>query len=600
MQCARGWALAALVFLAAFAGPATSLVAAAPPTQVDSCTTINESGTYVLSGDITNGTSARCLEIQANDVVLDGQGHTVAAGEVAAVAVNASGPLANVTVQDVRVTGADEGIEVDNTVDARILDVFAEGNRVGVGLHETRTAQVQDITATRNELAGVQVRDGTETLVENVTTSENVLTESGDPAGIALIGTDDATIRDSDIADEYDGISLTDSDRTLVVGNSIQSSSNGIAVVDGSTGNELRENTLQRSRIILHVRDDATPIADNVIADNTLVRGAISGGSLAHNLTVRDNELEDGPGISVAGRNSTISGNQVRSPGGGGIDVGGTDTTVRSNRVTGADAAGIHVRAGGNGVQLSRNVLVENDGHGVAIGGINQPAVTDVLLRHTYVRDNGGQSFHATGDSTATAQNFTLATATVDFGARNAAFGPLSDPPAPPEGKYGVDQYLNTSETMSNAFLDLRFYYDEAETSEFEESTLRIYRHAGEWQGVESEVDAEENTVAGTLLTVGGAVGVMGGEPTPTPTVTATATETTGATPTATATESGPVINPTVRPGWTPTPSPTPSETPTPTETPTATATPTTQPGFGVLAALIALLSLVGAVIRRR
>lgn len=600
-------AFASLVLVALLLGiPVASATAAAPPTQVDSCRSIDEPGRYVLTGNVTNSSADRCLRIRANDVVLDGQGHTVEAGGAAAVAVNASGPLANVTVRDVRVTGADEGVEVDTAVDTRVIGVEAEGNGVGIGFHGTRTGVIRDSTLAANDAAGVRIRGGTATLVENVTTRGNTLASSGDPAGIALHDTTDATVRNSDIAEEYDGIALENADGTHVVGNAVRSSNSGVAVLDGSSGNVVRDNAFQRARVVLEVRDDAVEMADNVVAGNDMERSAVSGSALARNLTVRNNELDGGPGISVGGADSNVSGNVVRGAGGAGIDVGGADAVVHENRVTGADGAGIHVRPGGDGVRLEGNAVVENGGHGVALGAINRPEVTDVLLRNTYARGNGGHSFHAASDSRATALNFSVATATVDFGARSAAFEPLDDPPAPPEEMGGVDQYLRTVETSDDGHLDLRFHYDQAAVGDLEESTLRLYGHDGEWQKLESQVDAENDTVTGTIGAFG-VVGVLGrteaAAATPTATTTATATAAEGTPTEGTPTEDDEVINPTVRPGWTPSPSPTPTESPTPSPTPTPneTATPTTtsQPGFGVAGVLVALLALACAFVRR-
>lgn len=582
MNRAGGRALVSLLLVAALAGvPVASATATAPPTQVGSCTTIDEPGRYVLTGDITNSSGGRCLHVRASDVVLDGQGHTVNTGGAAAISVNASGPLANVTVRDVRVTGARVGVEVDNVVDARVVGVEAEQNGVGILLYGTRTAAVRDGTASANNVAGVGVRDGTGTLVENVTTRGNIRTSFGDPAGIALYGTTEATLRNNDIAEEYDGIALRDSDGIRVVGNTIRSSNSGVAVLAGATGNRLADNRLRNTRIVLQVRDDAVPMSDNVVAGNDVEEGSIVGGELARNLTVRDNDLASGSGISVTGADSRAARNVVRETAGTGIEVGGANATVRQNRVAGAGGAGIHVRAGGDGARLAANELVENEGHGVAVGTDDGPGVSDVVLRDTDVRDSGGQAFRAAGGSTATARNVTLLTATLDVRARNAAFEPLGDPPAPPEGTAGVGQYLRTAETGDEARLDVRFHYEADAVGDVEESTLRLYGHDGEWRKLESEVDPENDTVAGTLRTFG-AVGVLG-----------ETDATNGSTPTATPTEENDSsINPTVRPGWTPTPSPTPTATPTPTVSESATETTTTTlPGFGVVGALVALLA---------
>ncbi|KAB7519473.1 PGF-pre-PGF domain-containing protein [Halosegnis rubeus] len=93
--------------------------------------------------------------------------------------------------------------------------------------------------------------------------------------------------------------------------------------------------------------------------------------------------------------------------------------------------------------------------------------------------------------------------------------------------------------------------------------------------------------------------------PTATPTATATETDDGTATPTATATETDdgtatPTATDTPEPTTTPTETATPSATPAPTETAPATETSGSQPGFGVLAALVVVAGTLAAYRRRQ
>ena len=78
----RFWVSISLLVVVVLAGvlAGTTLVigsASAAPTEIDWCATITQPGEYVLTGDITNSNADTCIAIQASDVVLDGQGHTV-------------------------------------------------------------------------------------------------------------------------------------------------------------------------------------------------------------------------------------------------------------------------------------------------------------------------------------------------------------------------------------------------------------------------------------------------------------------------------------------------------------------------------------------
>jgi len=89
-------------------------VAESSPKEIDSCTTINESGTYVLSEDISmedleiiDPGVVACIHVTASDVVIDGQGHTILGDMVPESAINVSAGgarLSNVTVENLGIT----------------------------------------------------------------------------------------------------------------------------------------------------------------------------------------------------------------------------------------------------------------------------------------------------------------------------------------------------------------------------------------------------------------------------------------------------------------------------------------------------------------
>ena len=91
-----------VLFAAASVGVASAQSAGTTP--VDSCTTIDASGSYVLTENVTStisGADESCVEITASNVTLDGAGHTLAgSGAGHGVEVNGSGStVSNVTVE---------------------------------------------------------------------------------------------------------------------------------------------------------------------------------------------------------------------------------------------------------------------------------------------------------------------------------------------------------------------------------------------------------------------------------------------------------------------------------------------------------------------
>jgi len=50
---------------------------AAAPTPVNACTTIDSPGEYQLTADVANSGQNACIRVTSDDVMLDGNGHTL-------------------------------------------------------------------------------------------------------------------------------------------------------------------------------------------------------------------------------------------------------------------------------------------------------------------------------------------------------------------------------------------------------------------------------------------------------------------------------------------------------------------------------------------
>lgn len=125
----RGTAVKAVVALLAFAlagALAVGAVGAAPSPDangtITNCTVVDEPGQYELAGDVQSDRNGTCIEIRADGVVLDGEGAAIEGpgasangsegSSAAGVHVNgsASESYENVTVEDVAISGFDDGV----------------------------------------------------------------------------------------------------------------------------------------------------------------------------------------------------------------------------------------------------------------------------------------------------------------------------------------------------------------------------------------------------------------------------------------------------------------------------------------------------------
>jgi parallel beta-helix repeat protein len=181
MTCRHARTLAvALAVLALVAGGGVAMLGAATPgsataqTTVDSCTTIDEPGTYVLTGDVDNGgntaISQACFEITADDVTFDGNGHTIdGRGEShtkGVAVVNAE----NVTVTNFEVTDWHEGVLVENG-SATVQNVNASSNAYGIRLVNANASEVANNTV-ENNLIGIYA-DGADVTLDGNDLSDN-------------------------------------------------------------------------------------------------------------------------------------------------------------------------------------------------------------------------------------------------------------------------------------------------------------------------------------------------------------------------------------------------------------------------------------------
>lgn len=211
------------------------------PTEIDECTTITEPGEYVLAEDVSPTTvdGYGCIDVRADDVVLDGRGYTIDGSaavddggrvRAAGIAVNPEGtfepdarPVENVTVRNVSVTGFATGIRYESVDGGRIAGVETADDGVGIAL-----------------LFGAR----------GITIEDSRLSESG--TGVDLFG-------DPDV---YGGPSSV-----TVAHNDVEDNEVGIRL-----GHEATDNAIERNRIV----DNGTGAVQGVFArDNVLRANAI-------------------------------------------------------------------------------------------------------------------------------------------------------------------------------------------------------------------------------------------------------------------------------------------------------------------------------------
>ncbi|GAB7019985.1 right-handed parallel beta-helix repeat-containing protein [Halostagnicola bangensis] len=219
-------------------------------TEVDSCTTITEPGNYQLSTDIEDASEDICIEIEANNVVLDGGGHTidgdVTEGEKSefvtaveedeetfptdpewqriGVSVGAEADLSSVAVRNVTVTDWFFGVNYESVTNGEVQGVTAENNGDGISAYNSSQVTFADSTASNGSTGFIF--DSWDDGVSEDNTIRNVDSQSNTFDGVAVWETTDLEVTES---------TISDNDVGLVLGIETDDSTVSNVEVDGNT-----------------------------------------------------------------------------------------------------------------------------------------------------------------------------------------------------------------------------------------------------------------------------------------------------------------------------------------------------------------------------
>jgi len=373
-----------------------------PPVQpIDACTNVTAAGHYALTGNVSG--SGACIDIETNDVIVDGMGHAIAGtgpGSGTGIRVGAGTAGHNVTIRNVTVRGWETGIDVRGIDDGRITDVEAVENGIGISVG----------TATVNE-------DPSDPRVmilppSNVTLRENTVARN-DGTGIALDRVTNATVAGNTVTDNNgSGVVFLASEGNAVANNTL--TANGDAGLD-ITGRTITPREDQTADRLGEPRPDPdsnnNTVRNNTVADNgggivlasapnstvtaNTVTGNDDGGLLvtadpvfgpSSNLTVADNTIatNNGSGIALFGPSSLpvfdneVTNNTARANNGSGIVLVGTDgNRVRDNRVVANNGSGVTLLSAPADNELANNTAARNDRFGVFLSNSVDTAVTN-------------------------------------------------------------------------------------------------------------------------------------------------------------------------------------------------------------------------------
>jgi len=339
----RAVVLAALMVLSVFAtGIAFTGTAAAE--DLDQCRTIDSSGTYNLTDNISvSQESGDCIEITSSNVTFNGNGNEIAdtssqpdenVDDNAAIRVNSGdgSELTNVTVRNVNVEQFNDGVRYDNVNNSTVTDVTAKFNAEGISVTDSSDVEISD-----NSLEG------------------NKVDNDIGGAGIGLVDSTESEVTGSTLGNDNLGIFVSGSENNTIADNEINETtgSDGIGFYSASQNNTIEDNTVTNAfdnGIILFDGSDNNAILGNDLANNTddgLNLNDASGNEIRNN-TIQDN---DRSGLTL---NEDDFGDENQAPESG-SDDGSNNNLITDNNITGNSRAGIGL-AGNN----MENLIYDN------------------------------------------------------------------------------------------------------------------------------------------------------------------------------------------------------------------------------------------------
>ena len=377
-------------------------VSAATTGSLDRCQTIDSSGTYTLTEDLTDFGSqshpnARdsCIVITARGVTFDGANHVISLHDTA-VRVEVD----DVTVENVVVElGSGKprtGIQYDHAADGVIrnneirdvttgIDVvggqrhLVEGNTVerssGDGIRirsQSRNNEVRDNTVRGSHHNGIVVETGAiETEIRNnefesndrdgveVRTDDNTVANNhvggNQHSGISVVTGFDNEVTDNVVVDNSKhGIELDGATENVVSGNEVRSNSDAGIYLYGSDGNEIGDKNVVESNYdgIELVSSTKNEIHNNTVTNN-LANGTYVA-SASHFNGFFHNDVEDNQDYGIAIENS--GGNDF-------IDVSAVDNGKAA------------FYAGGSGVNHASALTIGSSGNAITVAFHNTGGV---------------------------------------------------------------------------------------------------------------------------------------------------------------------------------------------------------------------------------
>lgn len=333
-------------------------------TEVSSCGPLNTPGeTYLLVNDVHTTSGSYCFSIEADNIVFDGQGHTITTafpGSGWAIYIVPSSPANGAIIQNVNAREFSRGVVLAGGGAHTVSSTTLTDNVVGIQCISSDDNVIVDNVITGG-MTGIALQTCDNATIENNSPGPG----AGSETGIQLLNSHDNGVRENTIRfNLYQGVYLFMSDGNLLEGNFFSDNGSDISLVD-STHNVVHENTILPVVRGMMLTGDSD---SNSLTGNTLVGGeqAIRLQYGSDNNLVGNNSVTGtssyGILLTVDTIGNIIDGNDISSAEKSGIALANnaSETTVTNNTVN-QSSEGLYIGWSSNQNSIQGNTFELND-----------------------------------------------------------------------------------------------------------------------------------------------------------------------------------------------------------------------------------------------
>jgi len=225
-------------------------------TEITGCTQITEPGEYRLVNDIIDSTASTCINIQADNVILDCQGHIVDGNDTSGSYGIYAYIKTNVTIKNCIVTDWYYGIYFDSSNSNTLSNITANSNYFGIFLYNSNSITLSNITANSN-IDGIHLYNSYFNILSDITSNSN----SG--SGIFLDSSNSNTLSNITANSNYFGIFLYNSNSNTLSNITSNSNERGIYLRE-SNSNIIKGSMFQNNYYGIYLYNSSM----NLIYDN--------------------------------------------------------------------------------------------------------------------------------------------------------------------------------------------------------------------------------------------------------------------------------------------------------------------------------------------